>query len=136
MALTKTDLINLYNQLYSSNVDWDSIGGHTNGDAKRIIALLLNILQAVDGSFTPVTGAGVNTPALTEYTSADGAVTLPAETYSEVSIFVTESSTGTIESIPVIEGVGYTFTAQEGKSLEEIDFEVLTGSYQVLTIAV
>lgn len=135
MALTKTDLTTLYNNLYSSSVTWDGMGGN-GSDSRRIIALLLNILQALDSSFSPTPGANTNTPSLTEYTSADGAVTLPADTYSEVSIFVTQSSTGTIDSVSAIANVAYTFTSEQNKTLDEINFQVSTGSFQVLTVAI
>lgn len=136
MALTKTDLITLYNDLYapdsSGPVTWDGVGKRGDQSQRQIIAILLNILQAVDGSFAPP-GGGENAAGLTDYTSGTHAIT--AGTYIEVSILVTAGSTGTIEGTTVIAGNNYVYRADSGKTLDEVNFVVSSGTFQVLTIA-
>ena len=138
MALNKTDLMTLYNLVYdpdsSQDVTWDGAGQRRDGRKTQILAVLLNILQSVDPSFAPP-GGGTQAGSLTEYTSADGAVTLPTGTYVEVSIYATSGSAGTIFSAPVIAGNNYVYRADSGKTLDDIDFEATAGTFQVLTVA-
>lgn len=140
MALNKTDLVAIYNSVYDADtpvgskpVTWDGIGGHNDGNLRRIIALLLNILSAVDPSFAPPTG-GTNEPSLTDFSI--GVHALPASSYIEVAILIIPGSTGTIEGASVESGANYVFRAAEGKSLGEVNFEVTSGTFQVLTLAV
>ena len=136
MALTKVDLITLYNALYapdsSGPVSWDGVGKRGDQSQRQIIAILLNILSAVDSSFAPP-GGGQNAAGLTNYTSGTHAIA--AGTYVEVSIFVTTGSAGTIEGTSVIAGNNYVYRADTGKTLDEVNFVVSSGTFQVLTLA-
>lgn len=136
MALTKTDLITLYNDLYapdsSGPVTWDGVGKRGDQSLRQIIAVLLQILAAVDGSFAPP-GSGENVIGLTDFTS--GTHSLAAGTYIEVAILVTTGSTGTIEGTTIIAGNNYVYRADSGKTLDEVNFVVSSGTFQVLTIA-
>ncbi len=139
MALTKNDLIEAFNVVYapdsSGPISWDGLGqGGSNATQKQIIALLINILVALDPSFSPPGGSGTNTAALTDYTAPTGTVTLPTATYIEVSIYALSGSAGTIEGTAVIPGTNYIYRASQGKALDELEFTVTSGTFQVLTI--
>ena len=126
----------LYNLLYqpdsSGDVTWDGVGKRGDQSLRQILAVLLNIQAAVSGGFAPP-GGGNNVVGLTDFTS--GTHSLATDTYLEVSILVTAGATGTIEGTTVIAGNNYVYRADSGKTLDEVNFVVTAGTFQVLTIA-
>lgn len=126
----------LYNLLYqpdsSGDVTWDGVGKRGDQSLRQIIAVLLNIQAAVSGGFAPP-GGGDEAPGLSDFTA--GTHALAAGTYVEVAILVTTGSTGTIEGTVVIAGNNYVYRASPGKTLDEVNFVVSSGTFHVLTIA-
>ncbi len=77
-------------------------------------------------------GGGTNNVGLTDY--GTGSHSLATGTYVEASIVIKSGATGTIEGTAAIALATYTFRAEQGKTLGQIDFVVSTGQFQVLTV--
>ena len=130
MALDKDGVMDAFLTLYTSTLNdivWDDLEY-----PRQQIALLLQILAAVDSSFSPGGSGAVETPTL-GLASGPVSTSVPAGSI-EISIAVTAGS-GSIDGVPVVVNQTFLWRASPGKTLDTLAYTIDPGgTFLILTV--